>query len=737
MGIKLTDYKKFLLAIVLASLFLLIFSPITSGMTHGLGGYIKYSDSSLVPSDVTVTITNLNNSMSLTILTVNGWYGAAIGDDLLAVDGNIIKVNVSYGGCHGNNTIVVDTSVGPSQECNVTIYGNLPPDIPSQPSGSSSGYKEVSYNYSTLAVDNESDDVYCWFDWGDSTNSGWLGPYSSGVACNSSHLWDEIGDYIIKVKTKDIKGAERVEWSQPFTVTIIRDTISPEITSVLDVPDPQNIDGWVNISCTVTDNIEVSTVKVDITCSSFSVNTTMINIMGTNDYYYNATYSTDGTYNYFIWANDNSENGKTSAVYNFRINGPPTADFTYTPPFPTIEDIIQFNDSSTDSDGTIASWHWEFGDDSTSNGQNLQHKYASDGTYQVNLTVTDNDGATNTISKQVNVNNIPPIADFTYLPSNPIASTVIEFTDNSADTDGNIASWYWDFGDSSSSTKQNPTHIYSNHGTYQVSLTVTDNDGATNTTTSTITVTRRSSYSGGPSNIAPTANFTYSPSNPTTSTIIEFIDNSTDPDGDIVSWLWDFRDGTTTTGESPTYIYSNKGTYDVTLIVTDNEGATDTKTVNVTVSVAVSGLIDLYIDSSDISFSNETPLINETVTVYAAIHNLGESNVTAIINFYDGDPSFNTSKFIGFFSVSVPPTGTNTATVEWIATTVGAHNIYVVISNCQPSETNEENNVAFNTLIVAEKATTETPANLVVYVFIAVIISTTILFYFKKRTTKK
>ena len=80
-------------------------------------------------------------------------------------------------------------------------------------------------------------------------------------------------------------------------------------------------------------------------------------------------------------------------------NSPPVADFTYT----TSDLTADFADQSDDLDGTIVSWSWAFGDGATSTEQNPSHPYAADGTYTVTLTVTDDDGAIDSISKDVTV----------------------------------------------------------------------------------------------------------------------------------------------------------------------------------------------------------------------------------------------------------------------------------------------------------------------------------------------
>lgn len=120
-----------------------------------------------------------------------------------------------------------------------------------------------------------------------------------------------------------------------------------------------------------------------------------------------------------------------------------------------------------------------------------------------------------------------PTADFTYSPINPSKQSVIEFTDISTDPDGDIVSWYWDFGDGDSSTDQHPTHQYTTYGTYTVSLEVTDNHGVTNTTTQQIQVLSLPPVFNNPD-----------PSNESTEQELSFTWSITieDPEGDTFNW---------------------------------------------------------------------------------------------------------------------------------------------------------------------------------------------------------
>ena len=153
---------------------------------------------------------------------------------------------------------------------------------------------------------------------------------------------------------------------------------------------------------------------------------------------------------------------------------------------------IQFTDTSTDEDGNITAWDWDFGDGTTSTEQNPTHAYDSLGTFIVTLEVTDNDGNTSEVyTMTVDVTNVPPTADFSYSPMENITTdTTITFTDESTTGDENISLWSWDFGDASNtSSEQNTTHMYTEAGTYIVTLTVSDDNEMEDTKSMTITVT--------------------------------------------------------------------------------------------------------------------------------------------------------------------------------------------------------------------------------------------------------
>ena len=165
--------------------------------------------------------------------------------------------------------------------------------------------------------------------------------------------------------------------------------------------------------------------------------------------------------------------------------------------------------------------------------------------------------------------NVPPVANF----SDTISGLAVNFTDSSTDSDGNIASRSWNFGDSSTSTATNPSHTYAAAGTYTVALTVTDNGGATNTKTQTVTVS-------GSVDVPPVAAF----SDAVNGLIVAFTNTSTDSDGAVVASAWNFGDGSTSSTTSPNHAYVSAGTYPVSLTVTDNGGKTNAVTKSIVLS---------------------------------------------------------------------------------------------------------------------------------------------------------
>jgi PKD repeat protein len=178
-----------------------------------------------------------------------------------------------------------------------------------------------------------------------------------------------------------------------------------------------------------------------------------------------------------------------------------------------------------------------------------------------------------TLNVDISVLNTPPVASFDFFPSSPKSNEEITFSDRSVDTESEIASWSWNFGDGAKSDERNPVHEYSGEGYFSVTLVVTDSEGGQNTVSRLVKIEKS----------PPTADFSYSRMSPTVDTDIQFTDKSSDSDGTIVSWDWDFGDDYHSNIQSPTHEYVDPGRYTVTLKVLDDDGQEDTHNIRINV----------------------------------------------------------------------------------------------------------------------------------------------------------
>lgn len=221
--------------------------------------------------------------------------------------------------------------------------------------------------------------------------------------------------------------------------------------------------------------------------------------------------------------------------------------------------------------GAIATYAWQFGDGQNGSGQNPVHIYINYGTYMVTLTVTDTAGCTNVITKPVTILQ-EPISNFTFTQP-ACKDSEVSFTSMASAPTGYIVKWVWNFGDGNSATinfpnDPNVSHTYNNYGSFVVVLTITTNDSCTATFSQPVTVSPN-----------PLANFSFD--SHCQGQQVQFNDLSQAGSGGVSSWLWNFGDPGSGTGNSsalqnPTHIYNAAGTYTVTLLVTNTGGCTDT-----------------------------------------------------------------------------------------------------------------------------------------------------------------
>ena len=278
----------------------------------------------------------------------------------------------------------------------------------------------------------------------------------------------------------------------------------------------------------------------------------------------------------------------------------------------------QFTDSSSTA-GTISSWAWNFGDTSSINNiQSPSYLFPHAGNYNVTLSVNNSFGCADTITKSVQVY-YNPTAGFTHSDMCFRDTTRFANTSSVYNTTS-IAGYLWGFGDNSpTSSLKDPTHFYSSHGIYNVTLVTTTADGCSNAATIPVNV-----YD------APASAFTFP--NACLTDSASFTNTSLSPSmGTISNWSWNFGDvsASNTTMWSPNHLYGAPGTYNITLIThSSNLGCADTLHDSIVV---------YPMPVPNFSFSNVC--LEQVMNFYDSSIVSSGSIAGRIWNFGDGSPS--------------------------------------------------------------------------------------------------
>ena len=361
-------------------------------------------------------------------------------------------------------------------------------------------------------------------------------------------------------------------------------------------------------------------------------------------------YELPGKYTVKLIVTNNSNQTDTISydiVVTGQGNSSPIANFNYNQTDRTF--IVNFFDTSTDSDGSIVSWKWFFDLNDltkTSSIQNPSFTYSTSGTYNVKLEVTDNSGNIAFVTKAVIVApviNQPPIINFVSGVQTSFNPIIVKFTESSSDPDGFIEKWDWNFGDSSeifsttSSASKNPSHQYANPGVYDVTLTVTDNGLADGSNKKTAQKTIQIEVFGPPANKPPIASFNVDNNNSFAPLQVNFTDTSIDTDGFIIKWLWEFETNIFREFNSQTYqktvgyTFTKSGTYTVKLTVTDNNGLTSTATNDIVVlntpPVSVFTISPNPINSKETTTFNGTASNDPDGQIVSYNWNFGDNNI--------------------------------------------------------------------------------------------------------------
>ena len=396
--------------------------------------------------------------------------------------------------------------------------------------------------------------------------------------------------------------------------------------------------------------------------ASFNLNGNVCLPQGTANFV-NASTMSDGTGPLltYLWNfGDATTSTATNPVHNYTTGGPFTVTLTATSnngckddTIRTISNIytqpqaafnapaevclgapVNFTDQSTAANSTVTQWLWNFGDATTSTSQNPVKNYTTAGTYTVTLTITSAVGCISTTATKTVIVNALPTANFN-VSAPACATRNITFTDASSPNSGNLVKWTWNFGDGTNVTLNNPapiTHAYANPGPYNVTLQVETNKGCVSTV-----VTRPVTI-----NVLPEAGF-IAPEVCLTDPSAPFLDTSKISTGNIAAWQWNFGDANanagnpnTSTLQNPTHRYTVVGNYTATLIVSSNNGCTDTISQTFTVNGSIP-LANFTVQNANALCSNKEVIISDASSV-----DFGNIVKTEIYWDWTNDPTIKT-----------------------------------------------------------------------------------------------
>lgn len=283
-----------------------------------------------------------------------------------------------------------------------------------------------------------------------------------------------------------------------------------------------------------------------------------------------------GTWNIRVTVSDGTTSTSDSNAITV-LNRNPVANFSVSPATIYNDTTVTFTNSSTDADGDALTYQWAYKDPTAGAYTNFSNAVSptkvlnKKGTWSIQLTITDVSGGTNVITKAVTVTNRPPVANFSYSPATIYNDTTVTFTNSSTDADGDPLTYNWEYQDPSTATwtsfanTANTTKVLNIKGTWDIRLTVTDDNGATSTKVQSPVVVNRT----------PVANFSYSPATIYNDTTVTFTNSSTDPDGDVLTYNWEYQAPNSATwvsfsiAKNPTKVLNMKKDWTIRLTVSD------------------------------------------------------------------------------------------------------------------------------------------------------------------------
>jgi len=392
-----------------------------------------------------------------------------------------------------------------------------------------------------------------------------FGDGSTGSGSSVTHTYSSAGTYTAVLTVKDSGSPQQTATSQqPITVTSPPPALTASFTYN---PSSPQVGQTVSFSGSASGGVSPYSYSWSFGDGSTGSGSSVTH-----------AYASTGSFTVVLTVRDTgSPQQTTTSQQSITVSGAPpplSASFAYSPSSSQAGQPVTFTTSA--SGGTSPfTFSWSFGDGLAGTGSPVTHTYSLAGSYTTTLTIKDSSSPqqTATSQKTVAVTSPPPpiSASFTLSPSSPSGGQSVSFT---ASASGGTPpySYSWSYGDGSTGTGLQSTHIYSVDGTYQVTLTVEDSQGNTGTGVEPAVVGTSPLLDG----------FTFSPTGPQPGENINFTASArggTPP----YSYSWDFGNGASVTGASATHSYPKAGSYTVTLTVMDSTNHSNNTSQDLTI----------------------------------------------------------------------------------------------------------------------------------------------------------
>lgn len=289
------------------------------------------------------------------------------------------------------------------------------------------------------------------------------------------------------------------------------------------------------------------------------------------------TFAQNGTYTVALTVSDD-DGASASSSGTITINNVAPVISTLTCPSSAVEgEAITCSGLASDAGNDALTYSWNFGDGTTATGPSVSKSYSKEGLFTITLTVRDQDGATVTGTRSISVGNGAPSALELAIQGSREEGATLTLTANGTDPGGDALSYAWNLGDGGTASGPSIGYVYRDQGSYTVRATATDTGGLSLTTSTVLTIV----------NVKPTIQQLVGSFSGSQGQELAFSASATDPGQDVLTYSWDFGDGSPTArGIDLTNVkktYNDTGTYTLTLTVTDEDGGSSslTRTINI------------------------------------------------------------------------------------------------------------------------------------------------------------